>query len=271
MNRYLLALLLIAFPAHFSRTQPKQNPVESPTVTISLPEDIPSETVQIHYLMIGSFGGYGGFIEPKPNQTDYEIDASTQGKPSDSIKILVYATGCKFQTFDLELMQVPNPKVRFVCEPLPQIRIDGEIPSALMRHENAELNVRYIAFWASRFFGIADGPVIEFQVATTTPDLDGNFRVDIPDFSADNKDSTYPGGASLGFTLRDSKTLNLIALNLSPERTEYQSETQGLRILPSYPAGLKFVNSRESPDSAGDFTARPLNQPNKNASLAVPR
>ena len=271
MNRCLLAVVLIAIPARFSRTQPKQIPDNSHTVSISLPADIPSETVQIRYFMSGSFGGYGGFIEPRPNQTDYEIDASAQGKPADSIKILVYAIGCKFQTFDLELMQVPDPKVMFVCEPLPQIRIDGEISSALMRHENAELNVRYMAFWASDFFGIKDGPVTEFQLATTTPDLDGNFRLDIPDFSADNKNSTYPGGASLGFSLRDPKTLNPIALNLSPEGTEYQSEAQGLRILPSYPAGLKFVNSRESPDSADDFTARPLTPPNKNASPAVPR
>jgi hypothetical protein len=261
MNRCLLAVLLIAVPAHFSRTQPKQIPDNSPAASISLPTDIPSETVQIRYFMTGSFGGYGGFIEPRPNQTDYEIDASTQGKPSDSIKILVYATGCKFQTFDLDLLQVPNPKVRFACEPLPQIRIDGEIPSALMRHENAELNVHYMAFWASRFFGIADGPVTEFQVATTTPDLDGNFRVDIPDFSADNKDSSYPGGATLRFTLGDS--------NLVPEQTEYRSETQELRILSSYPAGLKFVNSRESPDSADDFSTRPLSLPSKSASPGV--
>jgi hypothetical protein len=271
MNRCLLAVLLMAFPAHFFRAQLKQNSVESPTIAISLPEGIPSETVQIHYFMIGSFGGYGGFIEPRPNQTDYKIDASIQGKPANSIKILVFAPGCKIQTFDLELTEVPNPDERFVCELLPNIRIDGEIPSVLMRHEDAELNVRYMAFWASSFFGIADGPVTEFQVATTTPGSDGNFRVDIPDFSADNKDSSYPGGASLRFTLRDSKTLNPIALNLSPEQTEYQSETQELRILPSYPAGLKFVNSRESPDSAGDFKPRPLSVPSKNESPAIPR
>ena len=271
MNRCLLAVLLLAIPAQFSRIQPRQSPANSPSVSLSLPGDIPSETVQIRYFMTGAFGGYGGFIEPRPNQTDYEIDASTEGKSANSVKILAYAMGCKVQTFDLDLTQVPNPKERLVCELLPQIRIDGAIPPDLMRHENAELNVHYMAFWASRFFGIADGPVTEFQLATTTPDPDGNFRVDIPDFSADNKDSSYPGGASLRFTLRDSKSLNPIALNLSPEQPEYQSETHELRILSSYPTGLKFVNSRESPDSAGNFTARPLSQPNKSVSSVLPR
>jgi hypothetical protein len=215
MNRCLLVLLLLAVPSHFSRMQPRENPVSSPTVSLSFPADIPSETVQIHYFMTGSFGGYGAPVETKPNQTDYEIDASAQGRPVNSVKILVYASGCKVQIFDLELTEASNPKVRFDCEPLPQIRIDGQIPRDLMRQENAELTVHYMAFWASRFFGIADGPVTEFQVATTTPDPDGNFRVDIPDFSADNKDSSYPGGASLRFTLRNSKTLNPIALTES--------------------------------------------------------
>jgi len=73
-----------------------------------------------------------------------------------------------------------------------------------------------MVFWANHFFGIVDGPVTEFLVAKTKPDSDGSFRLDIPDFGADKTGSTYSGGASLRFTLRDSKTLNPIALNLSP-------------------------------------------------------
>jgi hypothetical protein len=245
MARPLLAALLMLISVHYFPTHSTQSPATLPTVSISLPANIPSETVQIRYLMSGQFGGYGGFIEPRSNQTDYEIDASTQGKPANSIKILVYATDCKIQTFDLDLTRVPNPKERFVCELLPQIRIDGEIPSDLMRHENAKLNVSYMVFWANSFFGMADGPVTEFQVAKTLPDPDGSFRLDIPEFSADNPDPTYPGGASLRFSLRDSKTLNPIALNLSPAEAKYQSETQELRILSSYPTSMKFINSRE--------------------------
>jgi hypothetical protein len=241
MARLFLAVLLILIPVDSSRTQLKQNSTNCPTVSISLPANIPSETVQIRYFLIGSFGGYGSFIEPRPNQRDYEIDASAERKAADSVKILVYATGCKIQTFDLELTHLPNPKVRFVCEVLPQIRIDGEIPNDLTHHENAELVVSYMVFWANHFFGIADGAVTEFPVAKTRPDSDGSFRVDIPDFSADNTGSTYSGGASLRFTLRDSKTLNPIAFNLNPEQAEYQSKTHELRILSSYPAGLKFV------------------------------
>jgi len=123
MARLFLAVLLILIPVDFSRTHLNQNSANSPTVSISLPANIPSETVQIRYFLIGSFGGYGSFIEPRPNQRDYEIDASTERRAADSVKILVYATGCEIQTFDLELTRSPNPKVRFVCDVLPKIRI----------------------------------------------------------------------------------------------------------------------------------------------------
>jgi hypothetical protein len=243
MTRYLLAVLLIAVSAHFCPTPSKQSPATLPTVSISLPANIPSETVEIRYLLIGPFGGYGGYIEPRPGQRAYEIEAAVAGEPAKSIKILVYAPGCIFRTFELDLTQAPISKQRFVCESLPSVSIVGEVPNELIRDENTELNVRYLAFWANRFFGIADGPVPEFQVATTRPNSDGNFRVDITDSSADKTASSYQDGASLSFLLRDSKTLNPIALNLCPEEPEYQSEIHGLRILPSYRRGINFVNS----------------------------
>jgi hypothetical protein len=116
MARLFLAVLLILIPVDSSRTQLKQNSANSPIVSISLPANIPSEPVQIRYFLTGSFGGYGSFIEPRPNQRDYEIEASAERKAADSVKILAYATGCKIQTFDLELTRLPNPKVRFVCD-----------------------------------------------------------------------------------------------------------------------------------------------------------
>jgi hypothetical protein len=245
MTHPLLAALLMLIPMQDFPTHSTQSPAALPTVSISLPAHIPSETVQIRYLMSGSFGGYSGYVEPKPGQTGYEIEASVGGEPAKSIKVLVYAPGCGFRTFESELARTSNSALRFFCESLPQIKIAGRIPSNLIRNEDTELNVRYIAFWGNRFFGILDGPVTEFQLATTRLDPDGSFLVDITDFSADKIASSYQEGSSLNLLLRDSKTLNLIAFNLSPEDAEYQSEIHRLRILPSYPSGIKFINSNK--------------------------
>jgi hypothetical protein len=242
MPRLLLAALVMLIPGDFFLMQPKQSPANSATVTISLPANIPSETVQIRYFLIGSFGGYGGYMEPKQELSAYEIEASKDGEPASSIKIIVYAAGCRFQTFDPDLSPLTASKQRFVCESLPQTRISGQIPDELMRGENAQLSVHYMAFWANTFFGIKDGMVPDFQLVTATPDANGHFLLDIPDFSADTTASSTQGGASLSFRLRDSKTGN--AFDLKPERLEFRTETQQLKVLPVYPGGVKFTDPR---------------------------
>ena len=242
MTRPLLAALIILISGHSGPTPRMQSPASLPAVSISLPANVPSETVQIRYFMSGSFGGYGGLIEPEPNLTAYEIETSTQGKPANELKILVYAAGCEFQTFELDLSQLTNSKKQFVCDSLPRTRISGEVPGELMLNENAQLSVHYMAFWANTFFGIKDGMVPDFQLVTATPDADGHFLVDIPDFSADKTASSYQEDAGLSFRLRDSKTGNNITFDLKPERPEFRTETQQLKVLPSYEGGMKFAD-----------------------------
>ena len=242
MTRPLLAALIILISGHSGPTPRMQSPASLPAVSISLPANVPSETVQIRYFMSGSFGGYGGLIEPKPNLTAYEIEASTQGKPANELKILVYAAGCGFQTFELDLSQLTNSNEQFVCDRLPRTRISGEVPGELMLNANAQLSVHYMAFWANTFFGIKDGMVPDFQLVTAAPDADGHFLVDIPDFSADKTASSYQEDASLSFRLRDSKTGNNIAFDLKPARPEYRTETQELKLLPSYAGDVKFAD-----------------------------
>ncbi len=110
MTHPLLVALLMLIPMQDFPTHSTQSPAALPTVSISLPAHIPSETVQIRYLMSGSFGGY---VEPKPGQTGYEIEASVGGEPAKSIKVLVYAPDRSFRTFELELARTSNSTVRF--------------------------------------------------------------------------------------------------------------------------------------------------------------
>lgn len=213
----------------------------SPSVSILLPRDIRSETVQIRYFMTGPFGGYGSYTEPKPDLSSYPINALAEGQPATAIKILVYASGCDFKTFDLSLSQSLNLNERFVCAPLPKVSFSGQVPSELMEGRNAELVIAYMAYWANDFFGIMDGAVAEFHVATFSPDWNGSFQVEIPDFSWGATMSSFRYGADLRLRLRESKTWNPIALNLAPELPKLRSEGGGLKIQSSYPGNMRFV------------------------------
>jgi hypothetical protein len=222
-------------------SQTPGNPENSPSILIALPPAIPSDNVAIRYFMTGPFGGYGGFVEARTSVHSYEIIASADNQPATSMKIIVYAAGCKFQTFQFDLSQVRQVNTRFVCETLPKIALSGKIESKLPLTRDTELTVQYMASWGNEFFGIADGMVPEFMVATATPESDGTFQMEVPDFSADQTAASFKRCASLHLGLRDRKTWNWIALNLEPEQPEFRSAGRSLRVSPNYPPGLKFV------------------------------
>ena len=120
--------------------------------------------------------------------------------------------------------------------------LSGQIvPSELVRDQNAELVITYLAFWAHEFFGIVDGAVAQIRVATVSPDSNGMFQVDLPQFSMDASRPASEPGATLQLTLRDSKTWNHIADNLEPKAAELRTEDHGLRIRSDYPSDLKFT------------------------------
>ncbi len=241
MCRLILGMVAALGVFHPWTSQTPGNPEDSPSILISLPPEIPSENVTIRYFMTGPFGGYGGFVEPKLSLHSYEIIASRDNQAATSIKIIVYAAGCKFQTFHFDFSQARQVSTHFVCETLPKIALSGKIESKLPLTQDTELTVQYLAFWGNEFFGIADGMVPEFMIATVTPDSDGTFQLELPDFSADQAASPFKSCASLHLGLRDRKSGNWIALNLAPEQPEFRSEVSSLRVSASYPPGLKFV------------------------------
>jgi hypothetical protein len=225
--------------------QPAQTPKTAillPSVSISLPPDVLSETVQISYFLIGPFGGYGGYITQRAGVHSYEIPTMVEGKAATEIRMIVYGSGCEIRQFVLPLAELSRVNQEFQCQRAETVRLSGKIvPTGLVSDDNAELVVTYMAYWAHGFYGIADGLVTDFHLATVAPDANGRFQVDLPYFSADADASVPQQRASYRLMLRDSKTWNHIASNLDPEKQELRLEEHGLRIRSHYPDDLLFT------------------------------
>lgn len=242
MIRCVFSILLVmsAFLSPPAQTPSKLD--DFPSVSVLLPANIPSETVQISYFLIGPFGGYGGYAKQRPGLQSYEISALVWGKAASEIRMIVFASGCEIKTFVLPLAGDSRLTEEFDCQRAATVQLSGQIvPTELVRENNAELVVNYMAYWAHQFFGIADGMVTEFRLATVSPDSNGVFQVELPYFTADAAASSSEPRASFRLMLRDSKTWNHIASNLEPEVPELRLKTHGLQILPHYPDGLKFT------------------------------
>lgn len=256
-----LALIVAGAVLRSSASQTSLSPKASPSVSVLLPRDIPSETVQIAYFLIGPFGGYGSYTDKQAGLHSYEIATSqpsvvplleqsydhdaghkAENRPATRIKIIVYAPSCEIQTFDLPLTVDSRVKVQFDCRPVAKVTLSGQIePRELVRDKKAELIVTYMATWAYDFFGIADGAETEFRLATVSPDVNGMFQVDLPYFRIDAERPSSRGRPSFGLMLRDSETWNPIALNLEPGSPEFMTEEHTLRIQSHYPMRLQFM------------------------------
>jgi len=215
-----------------------------PSVSISLPPNMLSETVQISYFLIGPFGGHGGYAAQRTGGHSYEIPTMVDGKAAAEIRMIVYAPGCEIQTFVIPLAGDSRVSQEFPCQPVETVKLSGHIvPDALVRGTNAELVVTYMAYWAHGFYGIGDGFVTGFHLAAVSPDANGMFQVDLPYFSVDAEASSSEQRASFQLMLRDSKTGNHIASNLEPEKHELRLQEHGLPIRSQYPDDLIFTSA----------------------------
>jgi hypothetical protein len=235
------AILLAPVVSQAQDLGPAPKVTAPPSVALLVPPSIPSEDIHIVYDLTGPFGGYGGDIDSEPNLHSYEIDASLNGKAATEAKLIVYAPGCEIQTFAIPLHADSATTAEFECTRVPTVTLSGQIePSELSA--KAQLDVTYEALWGDRFFGIMDGMVPQFRLASVRPDAEGRFQVNLPYFTVDSKslESQSSDQSDFRLSLRDPDTGNSIAWNLEPELSDFVSETRGLEIRPFYPAGLKF-------------------------------
>src|SRR3984885_15043241 len=88
-------------------------------ITVSLPDNIPSETVTIRYLLIGTDGtGASGSVKPEAGVRSYTIEAVVDEGPAQQAKLVMYAPGCQSKSLKLDL-QGSVVEQSFECDQLP--------------------------------------------------------------------------------------------------------------------------------------------------------
>ena len=218
--------------------------IDAPHVSIALPDDVASETVQIRYFLTGPFGGYGGYLKQETGRHSYQIPASVDGKAANEMRLIVFARGCAIQTFILNLNEGTKPAPEFQCHRIPTVRLSGRIfPEELIRYGNAEVVVTYFAPWAHSFFGIVDGLVLQVQLGESPVSAEGQFDIDIPNFTSSDTLPLYRENGFFGLYVCDTKTWNPIGSRLEIEPSDLLSAGQGLKILSFYPNLIVNISS----------------------------
>jgi hypothetical protein len=227
-----------------------QIPESQQPLTVILPPGVPSEKVHIGYVLGGRFGAHGDYVRPMADADSYSIPTSVEGKPAESIQMVVWAPGCETQTFTVTLRESAHNELQFECTTLRMVTLTGHIhPVDLIRRKPSEVAIWYLAEWECKFFGRVDCMVPQFEVATVQPDANGSFEVELPDFSSDSiAGDAKRWGAFTGefrVVLRETRTWNPIA-SLQTELTDLRTPGWGLKIMSTYPSDLVFVG--DTPD-----------------------
>src|SRR2546423_947005 len=163
VRRLLLAAIVIAAAAS-ARAQLRLEFAEGPAL----------RGLAINYYLTGSFGGLGDYVRTRPDVREYTIDADG----AKTFKAIVYCPGYEFVLLDR-----PGRKV-IRLRPLRSLTLSGHVIS-VAHPERLTIEAVYRAAWAQEFFGILDGPVSSFAVASAPLASDGSFALTLPDLLHD--------------------------------------------------------------------------------------
>ncbi|MGB7622295.1 MAG: hypothetical protein WBN92_08100 [Terriglobia bacterium] len=185
--------------------------------------------MSIRYFLGGPFGGFGGYIQSKPSVWNYEIPLFRESKQASSLKAIVYCPGYGMELINIPWLADRSVEERFVrFTPLPMIHMSGRV----VLPENAEtpnfnIEFQYLATWDHEFFGIQDGMVQTFIVATAAVGRDGFFTAELPDFTRDPVVQSFKWKGDIQLIARDPKTGNF-AYDLEMENHPGKEASLGL-------------------------------------------
>jgi len=237
---FVLALLFGAVHPIAERS----NSIEAkiPHIVISLPADIPSEKIEIRYFLTGPFGGYGDSVNKQPNLHSYDITAGINGSAANNAKIVMYANGCSFVTFDIPVTGESDLQESFACKPLGNITFNGKITTAkAYKGKDVVVDVVYISNFSTDFFHVADGMVTVIPVAQGHPDMNGIFQITLPDLMKDSLSSSMDfQHTGFRFELREVHSGNILS-SMTYKDAKSKSMNDALPLANSYPGTINFV------------------------------
>ena len=231
----------------------------APRIIIKLPDDIPSEVVWVRYeLGPAGGGGRGSKGETlKAESFPYYISAQFEGAPARHAKVVIYAPGCQFATYDLDLDGGSDITEQFQCAPLINKTVHGflrpdQIPTNTYLAEKKLDIAGYLdGNWVCDLFlqrrkstiiegGSCLGSDIPLgTVGQLDPSRRGDFEMTIPDFTRDPVFKNFARHGKFGvieLALKEKKigrTLATIKADNNPEL--------GLSVQDEYPDLVAFT------------------------------
>jgi hypothetical protein len=233
-----LALMMFATTSSLAQRRSADGPL-----IVSLPQGFDTRSCQLKYFLAGSFGGYGGFVQPKLQVSQFEIETVHDGIAVERLKAFLYCSGYQTETIAFDSVRdVARWKAQVQPKPLSTVRFSGVVLGLVTRNEPGLIvDVGYIPSWSCEFFGLADCLLGRWTIATIPLMPDNRFSIALPDLARDAAVSSFKDRGAFLFRILDSKTSNVL-YELHPMADA--SRLDSLPVANAYPTEMEFEAKR---------------------------
>jgi hypothetical protein len=203
---FLAVLALAAAPA---QVDTRDDPIR-----VILPPSVDARSCQLHYLLVGPFGGYGGFVQPAVGASELEIETVHEGAAMERLSAYLYCSGYQLETIAFDsLPDLDGRNVQLDPKALGTVRFRGAVRGLITQNVQVfNVDVDYSPVWNCEFFHMLDCSFGPWRVASVKLDTDGRFSTTLPDFAHDARIRSFTDPGEFTFHIRDQKSNPLFEL-----------------------------------------------------------
>jgi len=232
-----LAFMMFATTSSLAQRRSADGPL-----VVSLPQGFDTRSCQLKYFLAGSSGGYGGFVQPKLQVSQFEIETVHDGIAVERLKAFLYCSGYQIETIDFDAVRDVAPwKTQVLPRPLSTVRFSGVVLGLVVRNGPALIvDVGYTPVWSCEFFGLPDCLLSVWTITNVPMRPDNRFSVALPDLARDAVVSSFKNRGGFIFRILDSETRNVL-YELHPMA---DTSPLGLSVASAYPTEVEFEAKR---------------------------
>lgn len=204
-----ITYLTFALMLFFGAVSLAQHSRSKDPIRLVQPRNVPTTNCQLHYSLVGPFGGYAG-LRRGLDASELVIETVHDGQAADQLKAILYCSGYQIETVALDsLRSLDDRNIRVNPKPLGTIDFHGVVrgwiaPSSQVLY----VDVDYTPWWVCEFFVWPDCALSWWRVGSVKIETDGTFSTTLPDFARDPVIGSFKNPGEFAFRIRDQKTGN---------------------------------------------------------------
>lgn len=229
-----ISVLFLALPLFLAaQTNSSEN-----IFTIKVAEPTSPKDVQVRYFLNGNSAVQQSSSSADANDNQIVVKTDIEGKSAKSFRAIVYSPGCQFATVRADDLSSSNRQSDFQCQKLATTALHGKVDVSRFAGKSLQVEALYSCRWAGQFFGVPSLSISPLSVGKVKMENEGDFSLDLPNFTSDPLWATLTNNAVLTLYLVDAQTGERLGRLAAPSDL---SRKGALKIAGSYPEEVQFT------------------------------